>query len=90
MQEQPSAGSTYSPGTDEVAGTLLNVLLDRHPALVSVEELVRYAAFPSGTAFSEMCVDEGLDDLARWGLAHRLDRFAFASHAAVRVGELQQ
>ncbi len=88
MPDEPTAGVVYVLETDEVARNVLTVLLDRHPALVSLEELVRHFAFPPTTAISEMFIREGVDDLARYGLAHRLDRFAFASHSAVRANEL--
>ena len=84
MEGQAGGGGVYVPETDEVARCVLTVLLDCYPALVSIEELVRHFAFPARTAFPQMFIEEGVDDLARAGLAHRLDRFVFASQAAVR------
>lgn len=84
MQDQPTGGSVYVPEADEVAGCVLTVLLDRYPALVSIEELVQHFAFPGRSAFPAMFIEEGVDDLARAGLAHRLERFVFASQSAVR------
>jgi hypothetical protein len=89
MPDQPIAVGIDAPQTDEVAQAVLVVLLDRHPALMSIEELVQYFALPTQSAFGSMLVNEGLDDLARWGLVHRLDRFVFASYAAVRGLELR-
>jgi len=88
MPDQPTASERYVPETDEVAQAILAALLDRYPALVSLEELEQHFAFPPEHAFSAMAIDEGVNDLARFGLAHRLDRFAFASHAAKRAAEL--
>lgn len=88
MPDEPTAGSSFVPDIDEVAQAILVVLLDRYPALIALEELVQHYAFPPEHAFSVMAVDEGVDDLARFGLAHRLDRFAFATHAAKRAEDL--
>ncbi len=88
MPDQPTAGGGFVPETDEVTQAILGVLLHRYPALVSLEELVQNYAYPSEHAFSMRAIHEGVDDLARWGLAHRLDRFAFATHAAKRGEQL--
>ena len=89
MPDQPTPSDVFVPHIDEAPQAILNVLLDRHPALVSIEELVGYFSVPTRTAYDTMVVDEGVDDLVRWGLAHRLDQFAFASYTAVRGLELR-
>lgn len=67
---------------------VLGVLLVHHPALLSEEEVVRQIA-PEPTSFTERDrVHVAIFDLARAGLVHRLDRFVFATAAAVRASEL--
>lgn len=88
MPDQPTAAEGFMPDIEEVAQAILVVLLDRHPALMSVEELLRYAAYPAEHAFTRQDIEDGVNDLARYGLAHRLDQFAFASYAAKRGEQL--
>jgi hypothetical protein len=86
MPDQPTAGLFDS---DEVARLVLMVLLDRHPALVALEELVRHFDYPCPeTHISGTFIRESLDELRRAGLAHQIDQFALASHTAVRAHEL--
>jgi len=74
---------------DEVARLILTVLLDRHPALVALDELVRYFDYRQPEdRIAAMFMREGVDELRRMGLAHQLDQFAFASYSAVRANEL--
>lgn len=89
MQDQRSPEDTWLPDSDEVARVILGVLLQRHPALVAVDELVRELALPSSTQrIQEPLIQDGLDDLARCGLIHQLDVFVFATRAAARAHEL--
>jgi hypothetical protein len=74
---------------DEVTEIVLSILIDRHPALVAFDELA--AEFPdldTEQRFPESVIHDAIDELVRLGLAHRLDRFVFASHAAVRAKAL--
>jgi hypothetical protein len=56
--------------------------------LVPVEELVRDLIVP-GVDLSVSFIEDASTELVQAGLAHRLDRFFFASHAAVRGQELR-
>jgi hypothetical protein len=86
MQAQRTTGPDPA-SRDEAASAVHAILLERYPALVELDELVRDLVGPKLPA---IFVHEALDELVRAGLAHRLDRFAFASHAAVRGRALGQ
>lgn len=74
MQNQPTADDVGVLEHDEVARLILTVLLDRHPALVALEELVRYFDYRRPEdRIAAMFVHEGVDELRRIGLAHQLD-----------------
>jgi len=89
MPDQPTADDLGVVEHDEVARLILTVLLDRHPALVALEELVRYFDYEQpANRIAAMFVREGVDELRRMGLAHQLDGFAFATYSAVRASEL--
>lgn len=89
MPDQPNADEIGVLDHNEVAQLVLAVLLDRYPALVALEELVRHFDYrrPEDT-ICEMFLREGVEELRRAGLAHQLDQFAFASYSAVRANEL--
>lgn len=90
MPDQPTAaGDVGVLDHDEVIRVILTVLLDRHPTLVALEELVRYLDFERPEHhIAPMFVREGVDELRRVGLVHKLDHFAFASDSAVRASKL--
>jgi hypothetical protein len=89
MPDQPITGESGVLDSDAIARLVLTVLLDRHPALVSLEELVRHFDYRRPEdRIAELFLREGLDELRRNGLAHQLDQFAFASYSAVRASEL--
>jgi len=88
MQDQPIAGTGSVPAADEVAGWVLATLLERQPALVPLDDLVRELVVP-GFDLPATFVEDSANELIQAGLAHRLDRFFFASHAAVRAEELR-
>ncbi len=89
MQDQPTAGTCGVLGQDEIAQLVLTVLLDRHPALVSIEELVRHFDYRQPKdRISDIFVREAVDELRRSGLAHQLGEFAFASHSGVQANKL--
>jgi hypothetical protein len=91
MPDQPSAARHDVPEADEVASNALATLMERHPALVSLDELVLDLCRPGpGRSLPPLFVREGLDELVRAGLAHQLGHFYFASHTAVRGQELRQ
>jgi hypothetical protein len=89
MPDEPTAGQSRMLGSDDIERLILGVLLDRHPALVALEELVRHFDYSRPEdSISPVFVREGVEELRRSGLAHQLDQFAFASFAAVRAHEL--
>lgn len=89
MPDQPSTAECGVLDGDEVARLILTVLLDRHPALVALEELAHYFDYQRpADRIDPMFVREGVDELRRMGLAHQLEQFAFASYSAVRANEL--
>jgi len=75
---------------DEVARAIFTVLLDRHPALVSLEELTRFFDHRERPEdrITPLFVRECVDELRRMGLVHQVDQFAFASYSAVRAAKL--
>lgn len=75
-----------TPG--RVEGSLLGLLLDFHPASVSVDELVRLMNCGPADFGARDDVLVALDDLVGHGLAHRHGDFVFASAAAVRFNDL--
>jgi hypothetical protein len=78
------------PEDDPASGptpVLLDFLIARHPALYSIDELVRLFSSPGQDQAQERFeLEEGIKALVGDGLAHRLDQFVFASHAAVSGG----
>lgn len=74
---------------DDAARFLLACLIGRSPALLSVDELVReFAGSSRELTVAQVLIDDGLSELLGSGLAHRLDRFVFASQAAIRSSQL--
>jgi hypothetical protein len=74
---------------DEICQIVLSILLERHPALVAFEELA--AEFPGPDTERDIpasVIHDAIDELVRLGLVYRLDRFVFASYAAVRARAL--
>lgn len=70
---------------DVIAGAVLGCLIHDAPPLVTVEELTsRMAGFEGDRRKARRSVEDALSDLVQHGLAHRLDRFVFASQAAIR------
>lgn len=75
--------------TEEAPRIVLDILLARHPSLVSMDELAREIA---GTAYelsdAQLLAADGMAELSASGLVHQLDCFAFASWTAVRGNQL--
>lgn len=86
MLNQRSCSSPEVAEPDGVAEVVLGLLLDADATLLTVEELVRQMA--AGVAGdlpgTEVAVQDALVDLVSHGLVHRLERFVFASQAAIR------
>ncbi|MGH2946504.1 MAG: hypothetical protein ACRDPC_09655 [Solirubrobacteraceae bacterium] len=68
---------------------VLGVLLEHHPGLLSVAEVVRHIA-PDPIDFADRDnVLVAIRELVQRGLAHRLDGFVFASAAAAYFERLE-
>jgi hypothetical protein len=68
---------------------VLGLLLEHHPALLSIDEVVRYVA-PDPAGFAERdAVEVAIRALAEAGLAHQLERFVFATAPAVYFERLR-
>lgn len=79
----------WLPDSDEVARIVLGIVVEHHPGLVAIGELLRELANPTlPRPMPQPFVYDGLADLTRSGLIHRLDGFVFASRAGVRANEL--
>lgn len=87
MAAQPS--NPLRLESDEVAQIVLGVLLERYPALLSVDELRAELPDPnSPQRLPDSSLHDAIDELERLGLVHVLDRFVFASYRAVRAQQL--
>ena len=64
-------------------GTVLDLLLEHHPALLSVEEVIREMTAGADEFAARDRIEVAVRRLVETGLAHRLGPFVFASHAAV-------
>ena len=85
MQDQRSAGGSSLPEPEDPAAVILDILIGQHPALLHVDELVlMYARGSIEHDRARLLVEDALSELLASGLVHRLDRFVFASRAAVR------
>ena len=82
----------YVPELEEIQRSVLGMVLDRHPALVAIEEeLIRDLSHPTRQyPVPAQMVRETVASLARGGLAHVVDqRFVIASHSAVLANDLR-
>jgi Fe2+ or Zn2+ uptake regulation protein len=74
---------------DHVQQAALAILLDAHPAQLSVDELVRELTDRPDEFGPRDAIDNALRDLVGAGLVHRHGTFVFPTRAAVRFDELQ-
>ena len=72
------------------ASSVLELLLDNHPALLSVDEVIRAMTTGSDEFGPRDRIESALRDLIAFGLAHRLGSFVFASRAAVWARALDE
>lgn len=72
------AGDVVSDPT----GSVLELLLEHHPALLSVEEVIREMTAGAEGFAERDTIEVAVRELVKAGLAHRLGSFVFASHAA--------
>ena len=69
--------------------TVLELLLEHHPGLLSTEEVIRELSAGSEAFADRDRVAVALRELLAAGLAHRLGAFVFASHAAASFRRLE-
>jgi hypothetical protein len=67
----------------------LELLLDYHPGLLSVEEVTREMTAASKSFAKRDEIEVALRELVEAGLAHRIGSFVFASHAAAGFRRLE-
>jgi hypothetical protein len=79
------------PASDEEQAeqAVLALLLEVHPALLSVDEVVRELTDRADDFAPRDRVNNAVRDLVAAGLVHRHGAFVFASRAAVRFEELR-
>ena len=69
--------------------TVLDLLLEHHPGLLSTEEVIREMTAGSEAFADRDRVAVALRELVEAGLAHQLGAFVFASHAAASFRGLE-
>jgi hypothetical protein len=74
---------------DVAEQAVLCLLLDAHPALRSVDEIVRELTDDSRQFADRDRIENAIRELVRAGLAQREGRFVLAARAAVRADELR-
>lgn len=80
-----AGANTMITDSDNPTAAVLDLLIGQHPALLHVDELVRlYARDSIAHHDAARIVGDAISELLASGLAHRLDRFVFASRAALR------
>jgi hypothetical protein len=82
------SGGARQSEHDRLQGTVLAVVLDAHPAQLSVAELVRELTEDPDDFGPRDAVHNAVRELVGAGLLHRHDAFVFATRAAVRFSEL--
>jgi hypothetical protein len=65
-----------------VSRAILELLLEHHPGLLSIDEIVRAMTGASESFAERDRTEVALRELVAAGLANRLGSFVFASHAA--------
>lgn len=72
-----------------LVATALTILVDEHPAQLSLHELTRILGDGTDEWRQRDAVQVALRQLVSDGLAHRHGAFYFATHAAVRGEQLR-
>jgi hypothetical protein len=67
---------------------VLALLLDQHPGLLSIDEVVRHLAWEHTEFADGDAVDVAIRALVEAGLVHQLERFVFASEPAAYFARL--
>jgi hypothetical protein len=90
MHDEHTDARVGQPSADEVATAVLSLLLQRHPELVSFDELVR--ALTEARERPQLMppdfVGDGVSELVADGLVRRLDPYVIPTRAAVRADKL--
>jgi hypothetical protein len=81
--------ATPASEDDQAQQAVLALLLDVHPAQLSVDELLRELTDRPDDFAPRDRVNNAVRDLAAAGLVHRHGAFVFATRAAVRFEELR-
>jgi hypothetical protein len=81
---------SWTPAADDAAteSAVLQRVLDFHPVLVTVAELVREVSGESAGFAERDAVERAVRDLTGAGLLHRHDTFVIPTRAALRFSEL--
>jgi hypothetical protein len=74
---------------DRRQGSVLAVVLDAHPAQLSIDELVRELTENPDEFGPRDAIHIAVRELVGAGLLHRHDAFVFATRAAVRFSDLE-
>jgi Fe2+ or Zn2+ uptake regulation protein len=69
--------------------SVLELLLDHHPGLLSIDELIREMTAGAESFAERDAIEVAVRELVEAGLAHRLGSFVFASHAAASFRGLE-
>ena len=72
----------------DVRRAVLELLLDNHPALLSVDEVIRAMTADSDSFAERDRVDVAVQELVAAGLVNRAGSYVFASHAAATLDRL--
>jgi hypothetical protein len=72
----------------DVRRAALELLLDIHPALLSVDEVIRAMTADSDSFAERDRVDVAVQELVAAGLVNRAGSYIFASHAAATFDRL--
>jgi hypothetical protein len=73
----------------DARSAVLELLLDHHPALLSIDELVREMTAGSQSLDGRDRIEVAVRELVQAGLAHQLQGFVFASHSAACFRNLE-
>lgn len=76
--------STPEPAELGLEAAVLGLLLEHHPGLLSVDEVMRQIAGEPAELEDRRAVEVAIAGLVEHGLAHHLERFLLATVAAAR------
>jgi hypothetical protein len=81
---------SWTPASEDTAteSAVLQRVLDFHPVLVTVAELVREVGGESPDFAERDAIERAVRDLTGAGLLHRHDTFVIPTRAALRFSEL--